>query len=54
MESVRRLDRQCYASAAKLLAQAFLTNPCHAYMCPNPKTRLAQLEWLLGGNLRMV
>lgn len=31
MESVRQLDRQCYASAAKLLAQ---TNPCHVYMCP--------------------
>ncbi|MCH7890582.1 MAG: GNAT family N-acetyltransferase, partial [Gemmatimonadetes bacterium] len=28
-------------------------NPAHVYICPDPKTRFAQLEWVLGGNLRV-
>ena len=53
MELVRQLDRRDYPAAARLLAEAFFGNPSHVYMCPDSKTRLAQLEWLLGGNLRM-
>jgi GNAT superfamily N-acetyltransferase len=53
MEPVHPLDPSFYASAAELLSQAFFSNPCHAYMCPDSTKRLAQLEWLLGGNLRM-
>jgi len=40
-------------SAAELLADAFFTNPAHSYICPDPARRRAQLEWLLGGNLRL-
>jgi len=40
-------------SAAELLAEAFFTNPAHTYICPDPTRRRAQLEWLLGGNLRL-
>ncbi len=58
MESLRHarvhpLGGPFYASAAELLAHAFFTNPCHIVMCPDPKTRLARLQWILGGNLRM-
>jgi GNAT superfamily N-acetyltransferase len=35
-----------------LLAEAFFDNPAHVYICANPRTRLAHLEWLLGGDLR--
>jgi len=53
VQGVHPLGRADFASAAELLAQAFYSNPCHVYMCPDPTRRLAQLEFLLGGNLRM-
>ncbi len=42
-----------YPSAAKLVATSFYDNPAHIYLCPNDATRQAQLEWLLGINLRI-
>ena len=42
-----------YPSAAKLLSTSFYDNPAHIYLCPNDATRQAQLEWLLGTNLRL-
>ena len=42
-----------YPSAAKLVASSFYNNPAHIYLCPNDATRQAQLEWLLGTNLRL-
>lgn len=40
------------ASAARLLTDAFFTNPVHVYLCPDAARRRGQLEWMLGGNLR--
>jgi len=42
-----------YPSAATLLAHSFFDNPAHIYLCPNATTRQAQLEWLLGTNLKL-
>lgn len=42
-----------FASAAELLADSFFSNPAHMYICPDARHRIAQLEWLLGGNLRL-
>ncbi len=42
-----------YPSAATLLANSFFDNPAHIYLCPNEATRQAQLEWLLGTNLKL-
>jgi len=50
---VRQLTPKLFPSAAELLAQAFFTNPAHIYICPDKAARIAQLEWLLGGNLRL-
>jgi GNAT superfamily N-acetyltransferase len=50
---VRRLTPELFDSAGALLAEAFFTNPAHTYICPDPQKRRAQLEWLLGGNLRL-
>jgi GNAT superfamily N-acetyltransferase len=35
------------------VAEAFFSNPAHIYFCPDEGTRLAKLEWLLGGNLKL-
>ncbi len=53
MEAVRTLTPDLVASAAKLLADAFFTNPAHIYICPDSDTRSSRLEWLLGANLRL-
>ena len=53
ISSVRRLTPELFDPAAELLAHAFFTNPAHAYICPDPARRTAQLRWLLGGNLRL-
>ncbi|MFK7981342.1 MAG: GNAT family N-acetyltransferase [Saprospiraceae bacterium] len=42
-----------YPTAAKLVATSFYDNPAHIYLCPNDATRQAQLEWLLGTNLKL-
>lgn len=53
MMATAKLTSEMIPSAARLLAEAFLTNPAHVYICPNLETRLMRLEWLLGTNLRM-
>jgi GNAT superfamily N-acetyltransferase len=53
MPPVRPLTPDLFPSAASLLAEAFFTNPPHVYICPNDATRYANLEWLLGANLRL-
>ncbi len=53
MQPVRPLTPDLLASAAELLAESFFSNPAHIYICPDPRTRLEQLEWILGGNLRL-
>lgn len=40
-------------SAARLLADSFFDNPAHIYLCPDSTKRKAQLEWLLGTNLKL-
>jgi GNAT superfamily N-acetyltransferase len=53
LHAPRRIEPALIPSAAELLAEAFFTNPAHVYFCPDPDTRRARLEWLLGGNLRI-
>lgn len=53
MQSVRPLAAELLDSAAALLAESFFMNPAHTYVCRDPHKRLAQLHWLLGGNLRL-
>jgi GNAT superfamily N-acetyltransferase len=53
VQPVRPLTPDLLASAAELVAESFFDNPAHVYICPDPRTRLAQLEWMLGGNLRL-
>jgi GNAT superfamily N-acetyltransferase len=53
VQPVRPLTPDLFASAAELLAESFFDNPAHVYICPDPRTRLAQLEWMLGGNLEL-
>ena len=53
LAGVRPLGPSLLPSAAKLLAEGFFDNPAHVYICPDPLTRAAQLEWLLGANLRL-
>lgn len=50
---VRPLTAALLPSAARLLARAFFSNPAHVYVCPDARRRMAQLECLLGENLRM-
>jgi GNAT superfamily N-acetyltransferase len=52
MRDVRALTPELVPSAARLLADAFLTNPAHVSIFPDFETRAAQLEWLLRANLR--
>jgi ribosomal protein S18 acetylase RimI-like enzyme len=52
MDSLR-LTPELLPSAADLLARAFFDNPAHVYLCPDPRTRLSRLLWLLGANLRL-
>lgn len=40
-------------SAAHLIASSYFDNPAHIYLCPDDKTRISQLEWLLGLNLKL-
>jgi ribosomal protein S18 acetylase RimI-like enzyme len=49
----RPLTPELLPSAAALLAAAFFDNPAHVYVCPDPRRRRAQLERLLGENLRI-
>jgi GNAT superfamily N-acetyltransferase len=53
VQPVRPLTPDLLASAAELIAESFFDNPPHVYICPDPSTRLARLEWLLGNNLRL-
>jgi len=53
METIRQITPELLDSAGSLLAEAFFTNPAHTYICPDPGRRRDQLEWLLGGNLRL-
>ena len=52
-QTVRTLTPDLFPSAAELLAEAFFDNPAHRYFCPDDSRRLAQLVWLLGGNLHL-
>ena len=47
------ISPELFPSAAKLIAAAYFDNPAHIYMCPDEKTRIQQLEWLLGLNLKL-
>lgn len=49
----KEINADLEPSAAKLAAAAYYDNPAHVYLCPDDKTRLQQLEWLLGINLRL-
>lgn len=51
-EQVRTLGPDRFAAAARLLAEAFFTNPAHTFIFPEPETRAARLRWLLGANLK--
>lgn len=51
METARPITPELLPSAGTLLADAFFDNPAHVYLCPDPRRRRRQLEWLLGGNL---
>lgn len=53
MSTVRILTPGDIPSAARLLAEAFFTNPAHVYMCPDTETRMKKIEWLLATNLRL-
>jgi GNAT superfamily N-acetyltransferase len=53
VQTVRPLTPDLFASAAELLAESFFDNPAHIYICPDSRTRLTQLEWMLGGNLEL-
>lgn len=49
----REISPALQASARKLIAAAYYDNPAHIYMCPNDDKRIAQMEWLLGLNLKL-
>jgi len=53
VQPARPLTPELLGSAAELLAESFFDNPPHVYVCPDPRARLAQLEWMLGSNLRL-
>ena len=46
-----RLTMADRAAAADLLTEAFLDNPAHAYIYPDPAKRRRQLRWLMYVNL---
>lgn len=48
-----KITSTLYSSAALLAAKAYFDNPAHIYLCPKEGTRLKQLTWLLGVNLKM-
>ena len=50
---LKEISAALIPSAAKLVAASFYDNPAHIYLCPNDKTRLAYLTWLLGANLKL-
>ena len=52
MKAARPITLDLVPSAARLLADAFFTNPAHTYICPDSELRSSQLEWLLGSNLK--
>lgn len=49
----KTLSESLLPSAAHLIASAYFDNPAHIYLCPDDKTRIQQLEWLLGLNLKL-
>lgn len=49
----KEINADLESSAAQLAAAAYYDNPAHVYLCPDDKTRLQQLEWLLGVNLKL-
>lgn len=51
--NVTPISKSLYPSAAHLVAASFYDNPAHIYLCPNEKTRMEQLTWLLGVNLKL-
>ena len=53
LANVRTISKSLYPSAAQLVATSFFDNPAHIYLCPNDKTRMEQLAWLLGTNLKL-
>ena len=53
MQAARPITSDLVPSAARLLADAFFTNPAHTYIFPDADRRFSQLEWLLGSNLKL-
>jgi len=53
LAKVTPISKSLYPSAAQLVATAFFDNPAHIYLCPDGKTRMEQLTWLLGTNLKL-
>ncbi len=51
--AARELTRDLHAQAARLLAEAFHTNPAHVWICPEEATRAARLRWFLGRNVEI-
>lgn len=49
----KEITPELQPSAAQLIAAAYYDNPAHIYMCPDDTTRLQQMEWLLGLNLKL-
>jgi GNAT superfamily N-acetyltransferase len=49
----RELTRDLHDQAARLLAEAFHTNPAHVWICPDEATRAARLYWFLGRNVEI-
>ena len=41
------------SSAASLAAASYFDNPAHIFLCPEESTRIPQLEWILGVNLKL-
>ena len=49
----KSITTELFPSATRLIAAAYYDNPAHIYMCPDDTTRLKQMEWLLGLNLKL-
>ena len=53
LANVTTITKPLYPSAAHLVAASFFDNPAHIYLCPDEKTRMEQLTWLLRVNLKL-
>ena len=50
---LKSISPDLYPSSAHLVAASFFDNPAHIYLCPDAQTRIEQLTWLLGVNLKL-